>query len=62
MGSPFRCQGDTGRGAHHDEATPAVQRVEEGVEAPENEGVVNRADRQQLLTVVLVGESELSQE
>jgi hypothetical protein len=62
MGSAFGGQRDPRRGAGHHEPAPVVESIDQGVKAAEHERVIYGTNREQVLAVVIVTQSQLPQE
>ena len=62
MSSALRGQGHPRGCPHHDETSIVVEAVDQRVEAPEHERVVDGPDGQQVLSVVVMTQPELPEE
>ena len=62
MGATLARERDPGRGAHEHEPGARVGRVDDALERPHHERVVDGAEREETLALVVPGEPELAEE
>ena len=62
MRSAFRSEGDAGRRSDDDKAGAVVEAVNERIETAQDKGVVYGSDGKEVLVMVIVAETELSEE